>query len=263
MNELRHAALQALRQTSVESRLAAVQALGNGPLPCSVDAVIVDPGDVPGRPARPQLVAPAQIAGAANRYSGRACGAAACAGAHRVQRNRPGAGPRVALCRPAGSLLPRLDRGGRSRRLHTSVCCTSVCAIPVRTTAISRRTTACGTWRARRRATLWRGWHWYHVHWRLVALDASPAVRAKFVAAGDQASAQVIDLILRDEVGHVAIGNRWFRWLCAQQAPIRRRLSRTGTALRRPAPAWAVQPRGPRTAGFTAEEIDEFLQFYQ
>ena len=24
----------------------------------------------------------------------------------------------------------------------------------------------------------------------------------------------VLDIILRDEVGHVAIGNRWYRWLC-------------------------------------------------
>jgi uncharacterized ferritin-like protein (DUF455 family) len=45
-------------------------------------------------------------------------------------------------------------------------------------------------------------------------LDASPAVRAKLAGAGDEASAQVIDLILRDEIGHVAIGNHWFRWLC-------------------------------------------------
>jgi uncharacterized ferritin-like protein (DUF455 family) len=45
-------------------------------------------------------------------------------------------------------------------------------------------------------------------------LDASPAVRAKLAGAGDEASAAVIDVILRDEIGHVAIGNRWFRFLC-------------------------------------------------
>ncbi|WP_083384014.1 ferritin-like domain-containing protein [Cupriavidus sp. USMAHM13] len=46
-------------------------------------------------------------------------------------------------------------------------------------------------------------------------LDASPAVRARLAAAGDHAAAAILDIILRDEVGHVAIGNRWFRWLCA------------------------------------------------
>jgi uncharacterized ferritin-like protein (DUF455 family) len=25
---------------------------------------------------------------------------------------------------------------------------------------------------------------------------------------------EILDVILRDEVGHVAIGNHWYRWLC-------------------------------------------------
>lgn len=46
-------------------------------------------------------------------------------------------------------------------------------------------------------------------------LDASPPVRAKLAQAGDIAAAEILDIILRDEIGHVAIGNRWFAWLCA------------------------------------------------
>ncbi len=45
-------------------------------------------------------------------------------------------------------------------------------------------------------------------------LDASPQVRAKLLQAKDATSAAVIDVILRDEIGHVAIGNHWFHWLC-------------------------------------------------
>jgi uncharacterized ferritin-like protein (DUF455 family) len=45
-------------------------------------------------------------------------------------------------------------------------------------------------------------------------LDASPPVRAKLAQAGDMAAAEILDIILRDEIGHVAIGNRWFGWLC-------------------------------------------------
>ena len=26
----------------------------------------------------------------------------------------------------------------------------------------------------------------------------------------------ILDVILRDEIGHVAIGNRWYRWCCAR-----------------------------------------------
>ena len=45
-------------------------------------------------------------------------------------------------------------------------------------------------------------------------LDASPPVRAKLAQAGDLAAAAILDIILRDEIGHVATGNRWYRWLC-------------------------------------------------
>jgi uncharacterized ferritin-like protein (DUF455 family) len=48
-------------------------------------------------------------------------------------------------------------------------------------------------------------------------LDATPAIRAKLAQAGDQAAAQILDIILRDEIGHVAIGNRWFAQLCKQR----------------------------------------------
>jgi uncharacterized ferritin-like protein (DUF455 family) len=48
-------------------------------------------------------------------------------------------------------------------------------------------------------------------------LDASPRVKAKLLAAGDDRGAEIIDIILRDEIGHVAVGNHWYRWLCTQR----------------------------------------------
>lgn len=48
-------------------------------------------------------------------------------------------------------------------------------------------------------------------------LDACPIVRAKLAHAGDEEAAAVLDVILRDEVGHVALGNKWYRWLCLQK----------------------------------------------
>ena len=45
-------------------------------------------------------------------------------------------------------------------------------------------------------------------------LDASPPLRAKLAQAGDIAAAEIIDIILADEIGHVLIGNRWFNWVC-------------------------------------------------
>ncbi len=48
-------------------------------------------------------------------------------------------------------------------------------------------------------------------------LDATPPMRRKFVAAGDTVAAGILDIILRDEIGHVAVGNRWYRHLCSQR----------------------------------------------
>jgi uncharacterized ferritin-like protein (DUF455 family) len=46
-------------------------------------------------------------------------------------------------------------------------------------------------------------------------LDVSPAIRDKLRHAGDDTAADIVAIILRDEIGHVAIGNRWFQYLCA------------------------------------------------
>jgi len=48
-------------------------------------------------------------------------------------------------------------------------------------------------------------------------LDAVPAVRAKLAQAGDHDAAGILDIILRDEIGHVGIGNRWYGYLCEQR----------------------------------------------
>lgn len=46
-------------------------------------------------------------------------------------------------------------------------------------------------------------------------LDASPMIRNKLAGAGDAESAAIVDIILRDEIGHVAIGNHWYKQQCA------------------------------------------------
>ena len=45
-------------------------------------------------------------------------------------------------------------------------------------------------------------------------LDATPPLQAKLAKAGDARAVAVLDVILRDEIGHVAIGNRWYRYTC-------------------------------------------------
>jgi len=48
-------------------------------------------------------------------------------------------------------------------------------------------------------------------------LDATPGIIARLRAAGDEETCAILDIILRDEVGHVAIGTCWFHFCCAQR----------------------------------------------
>lgn len=87
-------------------------------------------------------------------------------------------------------------------------------------------------------------------------LDASPRTRAKLAQAGDEQAAAIIDIILRDEIGHVAIGNRWYGWLC-QRRQLEPLAAFAALAVQYKAPIL----RGPfnlearRAAGFSEQEL--------
>lgn len=87
-------------------------------------------------------------------------------------------------------------------------------------------------------------------------LDATPPLQAKFARAGDQRAVEILEVILRDEIGHVEIGNRWYRHLCRERG-----LDPLGLY-----PQLVAQYEAPRlrppfniaarsAAGFSAEEL--------
>ena len=88
-------------------------------------------------------------------------------------------------------------------------------------------------------------------------LDAVPAIRDRFKQIKDHQVVEILDIILRDEVGHVFIGNHWFNFLCTKEelSPIKvyKELAR---AYRAPVlkPPFNMEAR--REAGFTSEELD-------
>lgn len=88
-------------------------------------------------------------------------------------------------------------------------------------------------------------------------LDASPAIRDKLRGVGDERGAAILELILRDEIGHVAIGNKWYGDLCRQRGlePVAqyRELARCYRAPRLRGP-FNLQAR--REAGFSQAELD-------
>lgn len=48
-------------------------------------------------------------------------------------------------------------------------------------------------------------------------LDVTPAMIERFEATGDRETVAALSLILREEVGHVAMGSRWFSHLCQER----------------------------------------------
>ncbi|HJW11609.1 MAG TPA: ferritin-like domain-containing protein [Albitalea sp.] len=88
-------------------------------------------------------------------------------------------------------------------------------------------------------------------------LDATPPLQAKFAKAGDARAVEILGVILRDEIGHVAIGNHWYRWLCERDGhdPV---VLYAELAARYQAPKlrppFNVEAR--REAGFTDDEIN-------
>jgi len=48
-------------------------------------------------------------------------------------------------------------------------------------------------------------------------LDVTPAMIDRLKKSGDDSTVAVLGIILRDEIGHVEIGTRWFRYACGQR----------------------------------------------
>ncbi|MGB6114504.1 MAG: ferritin-like domain-containing protein [Comamonas sp.] len=90
-------------------------------------------------------------------------------------------------------------------------------------------------------------------------LDATPQIQHKLRQVGTSdafAACALLDIILREEIGHVAIGNHWYRWLCERQGlnPLAHydALTRRHGAPRARPP---LNTRARRAAGFTEAEL--------
>lgn len=95
-------------------------------------------------------------------------------------------------------------------------------------------------------------------------LDATPPMQARLRKVGSPAAlraVEILDVILRDEIGHVAVGNRWYGWLCERQGiePLAhyRRLAREHSAPRLKPP---FNEPARRAAGFSEAELTAMHQ---
>lgn len=87
-------------------------------------------------------------------------------------------------------------------------------------------------------------------------LDVTPDIQRRLAAYGDLAGAAILDIVLRDEIGHVAAGDRWFRHLCRERGlepeTAFRDLLRADHA---PWPRRPFNDAARRQAGFSPEEL--------
>lgn len=87
-------------------------------------------------------------------------------------------------------------------------------------------------------------------------LDAVPMIRDRFKQIKDVRAVEILEIILRDEIGHVGVGNHWFNYLCSQNnlsaITTYRELAREYRAPRLK-PPFNMEAR--RQAGFSDEEL--------
>jgi uncharacterized ferritin-like protein (DUF455 family) len=96
-------------------------------------------------------------------------------------------------------------------------------------------------------------------------LDATPLIQSKLRKVKMPyavEAVEILDIILRDEIGHVAIGNHWYRWLCRRDGldPLMHYglLHAKHTAPRLKPP---LNLEARLKAGFTQQEIEYLTAF--
>ncbi len=225
-------------------------------LPVAPDAALAEPPELPGRPARPQLVPPGRVtARGVGTRQGR--GALLHALAH-IEFNAINLALDAVWRFPAMPIAFYLDwtRVAAEEAGHFALLCERLQTLDY---VYGDFPAHDGLWEMAHKTRL-------DVLARLAlvprtlearGLDASPLVRVKFAAVGDAQSAALIDRILRDEIGHVAAGNFWYRYVCEQRGidPVRafEPLMREFNAPRLRGP-FNLEAR--RAAGFTPIELD-------
>lgn len=256
---LRHLALHALKQQSAEHKLAAVAAIPSG-VAVDVSSVLSCEAPLPGRPDRPLLIPPGHVP---RRKLATPAGRAALlhALAH-IEFNA------INLALDIIWRFPDMPEAfytdwmqvAREEAYHFDMLNRHLASLD---TTYGDLPAHDGLWQmaARTHGDLLARLALVPRTLEARGLDVSPAIRDKLAQAGDMAAAGILDIILRDEIGHVSVGNRWFKWLCAQHN-------------RLPVPAFrelaaryeAPKLKGPfnlparRLAGFDEEEIAALLE---
>lgn len=214
--ELRTEALRLLQVADPVAKAAAVRALDAAALPVAVDGALDEPPDLPGRPPRPRLVPPKDVP-TRSPFTPEGQRALLHAIAH-IEFNAINLAL-DAVWRFAG--LPEAYyrdwwRVAAEEALHFTLLREHLVCLGADYGDFDAHD---GLWTMARRTA-----HDLVARMALVprtlearGLDATPPLQAKFAKAGDTRAVEILGVILRDEIGHVAIGNRWYRFVCERE----------------------------------------------
>ncbi len=213
--ELRTQALAVLCMADPAQKAAAARALGDTTLPVDAQRVLMPPGPLPGRPVRPVLV-PAMDVPRRSPFTPAGRAALLHAVAH-IEFNAINLAL-DALWRFAGmpdAYYRDWQRVATEEALHFSLLTEHLATLGC---AYGDHPAHDGLWLMTERTAGDIVARMALVPRTLEArgLDATPPMQAKLARAGDARAVAILDIILRDEIGHVAIGNHWYRWLCAR-----------------------------------------------
>ncbi len=253
--ELRQRALAVLCVNDPAAKAAQARALAGLLLPVDTQARLIDPGSLPGRPRHPQLVPPMQVP---RRSPFTDAGRAALL--HSVAHIEFNAINLAldAIWRFAG--MPEAyyrdwQRVAAEEAVHFSLLTEHLATLGC---SYGDHLAHDGLWAMTERTAGDITARMALVPRTLEArgLDATPPMQAKLAKAGDTRAVAILDIILRDEIGHVAIGNHWYRWLCERDGldPVAHYLlltERHGAPRLRP----PFNDAARRAAGFTGPEI--------
>lgn len=95
-------------------------------------------------------------------------------------------------------------------------------------------------------------------------LDVTPGMIERLKGAGDHRTVAILEVILREEVAHVAAGTRWFRWCCERDG-----IEPGDTFIALLREYMGMSLRGPFNrparieAGFDEEELDRLVALSQ
>ena len=219
--ELRQLALQALAEPNFEQKVALAQVIRvqEATILIAIDAVLIAPAGLPGCPARPELRSHLDVP-KRSPFTNEGLAALLHAVAH-IEFNAINLAL-DATWRFAG--MPRqyyLDwaRVAAEEALHFSLLRTHLQSMGYEYGDFAAHT---GLWDMTAKTTGDVLARMALVPRTLEArgLDATPPMQAKLrKVATPQAlrAVEILDVILRDEITHVAIGNHWYRYLCAQR----------------------------------------------